>query len=52
MADDGSAQSTTVWPMPKFYFQVKADGKQVKNPVLAKGSEAGTKGSNRCGQTK
>lgn len=25
MADDGSAQSTTVWPMPKFYFQVKWD---------------------------
>ncbi|MDX1475464.1 phage tail protein [Reinekea sp. G2M2-21] len=25
MADDGSAQSQTVWPMPKFYFQVKWD---------------------------
>jgi phage tail-like protein len=23
MADDGSAQSTAVWPLPKFYFQVK-----------------------------
>jgi phage tail-like protein len=23
MADDGSAQSTAVWPMPKFFFQVK-----------------------------
>ncbi len=23
MADDGSAQSATVWPMPKFFFQVK-----------------------------
>jgi phage tail-like protein len=23
MADDGSAQSTAVWPVPKFYFQVK-----------------------------
>lgn len=23
MADDGSAQSTTVWPLPKFYFEVK-----------------------------
>lgn len=23
MADDGSAQSTTVWPLPKFYFKVK-----------------------------
>ena len=22
MADDGSAQSKSVWPMPKFYFQV------------------------------
>lgn len=25
MADDGSSQSTSVWPMPKFYFQVKWD---------------------------
>jgi phage tail-like protein len=25
MADDGSAQSTNVWPLPKFYFQVKWD---------------------------
>jgi len=25
MADDGSSQSTTVWPIPKFYFQVKWD---------------------------
>ena len=25
MADDGSAQSTTVWPIPKFYFEVKWD---------------------------
>jgi phage tail-like protein len=24
-ADDGSAQSTTVWPLPKFYFEVKWD---------------------------
>lgn len=23
MADDGSTQSQTVWPMPKFYFRVK-----------------------------
>jgi phage tail-like protein len=23
MADDGSAQSTSVWPLPKFHFQVK-----------------------------
>ena len=23
MADDGSAQSKTLWPLPKFYFQVK-----------------------------
>lgn len=25
MADDGSAQSISVWPLPKFYFQVKWD---------------------------
>jgi len=25
MADDGSQQSPNVWPMPKFYFQVKWD---------------------------
>ena len=25
MADDGSDQSTNVWPIPKFYFQVKWD---------------------------
>lgn len=25
MADDGSAQSANVWPMPKFHFQVKWD---------------------------
>jgi phage tail-like protein len=25
MADDGSQQSTTLWPLPKFYFQVKWD---------------------------
>ena len=25
MADDGAAQSTTVWPLPKFYFEVKWD---------------------------
>ncbi len=25
MADDGSKQSTIVWPLPKFYFQVKWD---------------------------
>jgi len=25
MADDGSKQSTTVWRLPKFYFQVKWD---------------------------
>jgi len=25
MADDGSAQSKNVWPLPKFYFQVKWD---------------------------
>lgn len=26
MADDGSAQSTTVWPLPKFRFEVAWDG--------------------------
>jgi phage tail-like protein len=26
MADDGSAQSTTVWPIPRFHFEVKWDG--------------------------
>jgi len=25
MADDGTIQSTNVWPIPKFYFQVKWD---------------------------
>ncbi|TXI01915.1 MAG: phage tail protein, partial [Rhizobium sp.] len=25
MADDGSAQSKEVWPLPKFHFQVKWD---------------------------
>lgn len=25
MADDGSTQSTSVWPLPKFHFQVKWD---------------------------
>ncbi len=25
MADDGASQSASVWPMPKFYFQVKWD---------------------------
>ena len=25
MADDGSAQSKTIWPLPKFHFQVKWD---------------------------
>lgn len=27
MADDGASQSASVWPMPKFYFQVKWDSK-------------------------
>lgn len=26
MADDGSSQSTAVWPIPKFHFEVKWDG--------------------------
>lgn len=29
MADDGSAQSTEVWPLPKFYFQVKWDTEEM-----------------------
>ena len=29
MADDGSAQSTNVWPLPKFYFQVKWDSTEM-----------------------
>jgi len=29
MADDGSAQSTNVWPLPKFYFQVKWDSEEM-----------------------
>lgn len=26
MPDDGSKQSSTVWPLPKFHFQVSIDG--------------------------
>jgi phage tail-like protein len=29
MADDGSAQSQTVWPLPKFYFEVKWDANKM-----------------------
>lgn len=29
MAQDGSTQSTNVWPLPKFYFQVKWDNNVV-----------------------
>lgn len=29
MADDGSAQSTSIWPLPKFHFQVEWDSEQV-----------------------
>jgi phage tail-like protein len=29
MADDGSTQSTSVWPLPKFHFQVKWDDSEV-----------------------
>ena len=25
MADDGSAQSANIWPLPKFHFEVKWD---------------------------
>ncbi|WP_196893059.1 phage tail protein [Aureivirga marina] len=29
MADDGSKQSATIWPLPKFYFKVKWDDKEL-----------------------
>lgn len=29
MADDGAEQSTNVWPLPKFYFQVKWDSEEM-----------------------
>jgi phage tail-like protein len=29
MADDGASQSTSVWPMPKFYFRVKWDSNEM-----------------------
>ena len=29
MADDGSAQSTSVWPLHKFYFQVEWDSEKM-----------------------
>lgn len=29
MADDGASQSTSVWPMPKFYFRVKWDSNEL-----------------------
>lgn len=29
MADDGSAQSTSVWPMPKFYFKVVMNSTEI-----------------------
>lgn len=29
MADDGSAQTTAIWPLPKFHFQVKWDDTEV-----------------------
>jgi phage tail-like protein len=31
MADDGSAQSPNIWPLPKFYFQVDGLGGSVGN---------------------
>ena len=30
MADDGSKQSRNVWPLPKYYFQVKWDKNEMK----------------------
>jgi phage tail-like protein len=29
MADDGSAQSKSIWPLPKFYFKVKWDSAEM-----------------------
>lgn len=29
MADDGSAQSTNLWPMPKFYFKVVINSSEI-----------------------
>lgn len=29
MADDGSAQTQAIWPLPKFYFQVKWDDTEI-----------------------
>ncbi|MHA7111941.1 phage tail protein [Sunxiuqinia elliptica] len=29
MANEGSAQSTSIWPLPKFYFQVEWDSEKV-----------------------
>lgn len=29
MPDDGASQSTSVWPMPKFYFRVKWDSNEM-----------------------
>lgn len=29
MADDGSAQQESTWPLPKFYFQVNLDGELI-----------------------
>ena len=29
MAEDGSAQSSTVWPLPKFHFEVKWDSEKM-----------------------
>jgi len=29
MADDGSAQSTSLWPMPKFYFKVVMNSTEI-----------------------
>lgn len=29
MADDGSAQTTTIWPLPKFHFMVKWDKEEL-----------------------
>lgn len=39
MADDGSAQSTAVWPLPKFYFQVKWDSQDMSHLVTVRAGD-------------
>ena len=34
MADDGSAQSQTVWPLPMLYFQVRAGKRKMDHKAF------------------